>query len=179
MEAKKAVCLVNQVLNNLKVEKHPDKIRWKWLPENPNAIHLLESNIEKIDFNRLSENPNTTHFLEKHTDIICWGLLSANPNAIRLLEKYPYMIVWITLCLNPNAIHLLEQTQDKIYGEMLSQNPSIFYQSYNYPKIKSTVGDPMREPLARALNHPKKVAYMVETYYAGDYESYWYATSRS
>ena len=25
MEAKKAVCLVNQVLNNLKVEKHPEK----------------------------------------------------------------------------------------------------------------------------------------------------------
>ena len=35
-----------------------DKIGWRWLSENPNAIHLLERNIDKIDWEWLSKNPN-------------------------------------------------------------------------------------------------------------------------
>jgi hypothetical protein len=35
-----------------------DKIRWWYLSSNPNAIHLLEQNLEKIDWWCLSRNPN-------------------------------------------------------------------------------------------------------------------------
>ena len=33
-------------------------IDWYMLSKNPNAIHLLEQNIDKIDWDNLSENPN-------------------------------------------------------------------------------------------------------------------------
>ena len=35
-----------------------DKIHWKYLSENPNAIHLLEANQDKIDWYYLSKNPS-------------------------------------------------------------------------------------------------------------------------
>jgi len=34
-----------------------DKINWKQLSNNPNAIHLLEQNQDKILWSALSENP--------------------------------------------------------------------------------------------------------------------------
>ena len=36
----------------------PYKINWQSLSKNPNAIHLLEKNIEFIDWENLSSNPN-------------------------------------------------------------------------------------------------------------------------
>jgi hypothetical protein len=35
-----------------------DKINWIWLSRNPNAIHLLEQNIDNISWYWLSLNPN-------------------------------------------------------------------------------------------------------------------------
>ena len=49
-----------------------DKINWEYLSGNPNAIHLLEKNIDKIDWYMLSRNPNAIHLLEKHPDKIDW-----------------------------------------------------------------------------------------------------------
>jgi len=34
-----------------------DKIRWEWLSSNPNAMPLLEKNINKVNWLRLSSNP--------------------------------------------------------------------------------------------------------------------------
>ena len=56
------------------------KISWYHLSENPNAIHLLEQNLDKIDWKMLSSNPNAIHLLEQNLDKIDWGLLSKNPN---------------------------------------------------------------------------------------------------
>ena len=39
--------------------QHQDKIDWNCLSENPNAIHLLETNLTKIDWSTLSENTST------------------------------------------------------------------------------------------------------------------------
>ena len=40
--------------------KNLDKIDWGWvmLSKNPNAIHLLEQNIDQIDWNEVWQNPN-------------------------------------------------------------------------------------------------------------------------
>jgi len=38
-------------------------INWYNLSSNPNAIHLLEQNIDKISWNALSENPNAINLL--------------------------------------------------------------------------------------------------------------------
>ena len=50
------------------------------LCENPNAVHILEANMDKINWDILSENPNAIHILEKNIDKIEWRYLSANPS---------------------------------------------------------------------------------------------------
>jgi len=51
---------------------------------NPNAIPLLEENLDKIDWFNLSVNPMAIE------------LLKQNPAAIDLLEKNPDKINWLT-----------------------------------------------------------------------------------
>jgi hypothetical protein len=79
------------------------------LSSNPNAIHILEQNLDKIFWNRLSLNPNAIHLLEQNIDKIDWSWLSVNPNAIHLLEQNIDKIDWSWLSVNPNAIHLLSK----------------------------------------------------------------------
>ena len=38
---------------------------WKCLSGNPNAIQILEDNLDKVDWEMLSENPNAVHILKK------------------------------------------------------------------------------------------------------------------
>ena len=78
------------------------KINWSELSSNPNAIHLLENNMDKIKWRALSENQNSIHLLENNMDKINWHRLSANPNAIHLLEKNIDKIDWIVLSTNPS-----------------------------------------------------------------------------
>jgi len=56
------------------------------LSSNPNAIALLEQNLDKINWYELSQNPNAMGILEKNLDKINWIYLSGNPNAMELLE---------------------------------------------------------------------------------------------
>ena len=84
-----------------------EKIDWGFLSANPNAIHLLEKNIDKISWIYLSQNPNAIHLLKKNMDKINWIHLSANPKAIHILENNLDLICWYHLSKNPNAIHLL------------------------------------------------------------------------
>jgi hypothetical protein len=59
-----------------------DKFKEDWdkLSGNPNAIHLLEKNLDKVIWGQLSGNPNAIHILEKNLDKVNWGVLSCNPN---------------------------------------------------------------------------------------------------
>ena len=47
----------------LNIFKNPNNIYWGWLSINfnPNAIHILERNIDNINCNYLSMNPNAIH----------------------------------------------------------------------------------------------------------------------
>ena len=67
------------------------KVNLGCLSSNPNAIHLLEKNLDKVDWCWLSGNPNAIHILEKNLDKINWEMLSMNPNAIHLLAKLDYV----------------------------------------------------------------------------------------
>ena len=133
-----------------------------WIPEgnlildglshNPNAIEMLEKNIDKININCLAhQNPNAMQllvkvmniygndwcnklsrtsnklFLEKHIDKIDWWELSINPNAISILEKNLDKVSWNWLSCNENAIHLLEKNMDKIDWGNLSGNPNAIH----------------------------------------------------
>jgi hypothetical protein len=114
-----------------------DKLDCFFLSENPNAIDLLENNLNEVDWGWLSSNPNAIHILENNLDKVDWELLSDNPsaNAINLLkERIKYenlledddlddnMVDWKYLSTNPNAINLLKKNQDKIVWELLCSN---------------------------------------------------------
>ena len=58
------------------LEQNPDKIVWKYLSRNPNAMHLLEQNQDKINWEYLSTNPNAIHLLEQNPDKINWKWFS-------------------------------------------------------------------------------------------------------
>ena len=71
--------LINEYQNSYKVWKLREwidinKIQWNQLSANPNAIHLLEQNMDKIDQYRLSTNPNAIYLLEQNQDKITKAL---------------------------------------------------------------------------------------------------------
>ena len=71
------------------------KLDWDFLSENPNAINLLEANMNKINWNNLSLNPKAIYILEENFEsdgnMLNWCNLSYNINAINLLEKISSM----------------------------------------------------------------------------------------
>ena len=44
------------------------KLNIRYLSYNPNAIHILEKNLNKVDWEILTRNPNAIHILEKNLD---------------------------------------------------------------------------------------------------------------
>lgn len=109
------------------IEQNLDKICWTGLSSNPSAIHIIEKNLDKINWKILSMNPNAVHILEQHFDKIDWDYLSLNPNAIHLLEKNLDKVDWDTLSSNKNAVHILENNLDKVDWYALSKNPGAIY----------------------------------------------------
>jgi hypothetical protein len=63
------------------------------LSRNPNAIPILEKNLDKVNWFELSENSNAIHLLEKNIDKVDWLSLSSNPNAHLLLSKLDYQVM--------------------------------------------------------------------------------------
>ena len=55
-------------------------VDWFCLSSNPNAIYILEKNLDKVDWFNLSFNLNAIHILEKNLDKVNWILLSRNTN---------------------------------------------------------------------------------------------------
>ena len=55
---------------------------------NPNAIHILEKNLDKVNWGGLSTNPNAMHILEKNLDKVYWNSLLMNPNAIHMIKTW-------------------------------------------------------------------------------------------
>ena len=53
------------------------RVHWEHLSANPNAIHILEQNLDKIDWFYLSENPNAIHILEQNLEKVDWTMLSS------------------------------------------------------------------------------------------------------
>jgi len=125
------------------LERHIDKISWNDFVNNPNAIHVVEKNIDlcfgSLDWRGrtdLLRHPNFIHIVENNMDKIIDELLCSNcltilayqrePLIIDLLEKfmtkYPEKIpnssssnyFWNDLCENPAAIQIIEKNLDKL-----------------------------------------------------------------
>ena len=79
-----------------------DKIDWNYLCLNPNAIYLLEQNLDKINWVYLLGNPNTIHLLEQNLDKINWLWLSGNEsifeewNGIKYFALLHILMIFIT-----------------------------------------------------------------------------------
>ena len=43
--------------------KFNNNIKWDYLSLNPNAIWIIEQNLDKVDWYFLSENPNAIHHI--------------------------------------------------------------------------------------------------------------------
>jgi hypothetical protein len=54
---------------------------------------------KKLDWNTLSGNPNAVHVLEQNLDKVNWLFLSGNPNAVHLLEKNVKKVDWFYISL--------------------------------------------------------------------------------
>ncbi len=140
------------------IEKNLDKIDWASLSENKNAIHILEKNLDKVDWSFLCLNPNAIHILEKNLDKLNWHFLCQNPNAIHILEKNLDKINWNFLCLNPNAIHILEKNLDKVNWSILSVNPNAIHllTKLDTNKMKKNM-KPFAEELVAYVFHPVRL----------------------
>ena len=57
-----------------------NKIDWKHLSKNPNAIELLKENKNKINWSFLSKNQNALDLLKENQKNICRFNFSKNPN---------------------------------------------------------------------------------------------------
>ena len=118
-----------------------EKISWRNLSENPNAISLLERKWEE-EKELLRNDIKQYNLLKKKDYIIDWDVLSGNPKAIDLLrdkieeeKKIPKKkfdrldhnekINWAKLSASaePKVIQLLEENPTKIDWGKLSANP--------------------------------------------------------
>jgi hypothetical protein len=111
-----------------------EKLDWKKLSGNPNAIKLLDANPDKIDWHNLSGNPNGFNLIKKYAignkeqeDKILWHNLCLNSKAaIKLLEtkiqEDENNISWFFLAENPDAISIIRKYPEKINWTALSKN---------------------------------------------------------
>jgi hypothetical protein len=96
-----------------------EKLDWRWLSANPNAIELLMANPDKINWDRASMNLDTSYPIAR----------SANPNAIELLMANPDKINWGVLSRNPSAMELLT-AMPKQEKSNVFRNTSITHDSW-------------------------------------------------
>jgi len=144
-------------------KKYYNFIVWSQLSKNPDpqAVHLLESNIDKIHWPNLSGNKNAIGILLKYPHKIDWRIFSSNTNpiAIKMLEENPDKIDWCNLTRNSSAIHLLEANPDKVVWSNILLNKNIY--DYDYTKMKINM-DVLREELMMNVWKPSRVMKWLE-----------------
>ena len=79
-------------------------IDWDGLLINPNAIHLIEANIDKINLSNWD-----IYWCNRDKNLhatLLWGNLSLNPNALHLLKTHPEKFNWFLLSMNPGIFEV-------------------------------------------------------------------------
>ncbi len=147
-------------------------INWDFLSKNPNAIHILENNLDKVNWINLcfNSNPRSINILESkldifYNDIWFWNTLCNNLNAINILENNLYRINFSTLSLNPNAINILEKNMDKINLFYLSRNPNAIHLLFklDYGTMRNNMIEFNKE-LTRYVLNPKRLLNISKIY---------------
>ena len=94
-----------------------DKLIWEIVCRLPQAIHLIEMNLDKVNWSELSWNKKAFKILEENIDKIDWGKIPYTRDFMPLLEKNMDKIFWDKISYCPDAIHILEANMDKIDWE--------------------------------------------------------------
>ena len=120
-------------------------------PGTPRAISIILENTIVLDLISLSAN--------------------TNPEVLALLGAFPDVINWESLSGNPApaALEMLRACPERIDWPALSRNPGIFEAVYDYPAMRARM-DLLREDLARAAGHPRRLARLLEA--GGDIEDF-------
>ncbi len=107
-------------------------------------------------------NPNAIQLLENNIEYINWAELSLNPNAINLLERYYYKIIWHLFSNNINSVSILKDYPKKInWTSFISKNINIFEIDYEILKKRIEI---FKEELIQKCFHPNKVFYYLDVY---------------
>ena len=92
------------------------KTEWEYLCENPNAMCIIENNIDKISWEHLAKNINAISFLEKHLNNFDESIISQK------IPNYRIEDFWMNIFSNKNAINIIQkyfykkvETTDDIY----------------------------------------------------------------
>jgi hypothetical protein len=126
--------------------KNPDKLDWKRLSGNPNAIEILTANEDRIYWDEFSSNrsPDTIDLFKKNIKKLNFHKLSSNPAAIYILITNTHRIDanitgvraapigisknpdinWMKVSKNPNAFELLITNKQDINWDYLCANPN-------------------------------------------------------
>ena len=113
-----------------------DIINWRLFSTQPQFIDIIEQHLDDyVDWFSLALNPNAMHIIEKNLNRIEFSVLACNPNAISIIEKnldqYNFNIndeeFWDNLSANPNAYEILKNNIGKINWEILASNPNVIY----------------------------------------------------
>jgi hypothetical protein len=123
------------------LEQNIDKIHWSNLCLNlhPKAMPLIETYLDNLNsvneyfWTNLCKNPNAIHILEKNIDkldnIDCWYNLCSNIEAIPIIENNLDKlddICWNILCNHEKAMPMIKQNLDRLNTtcwDTLSSNP--------------------------------------------------------
>jgi hypothetical protein len=86
-----------------------DKLKWDYLSLNPHpqAIKMLEENLDKINWNFLSENPEAIHILFTNKDKINWLAFLRNPKIIYMNDYFKILSNIKNLKINKTELSIL------------------------------------------------------------------------
>jgi hypothetical protein len=124
---------------NITNAKH-NHLFWKFLSKNPNAVEILEQNIDDVNWQYICSNISVIHILYplrfKSTKID-WWFITQNPSAVSLLLQNPRQIKWDIIFSNPNAIDIIKYNVEKYPNDVnwfyLSRNPAAVDILKQYP----------------------------------------------
>lgn len=116
------------------LEHNLDKIPWKYISYNKDAMHILRKHPDKIDWDMFAGNPHedALAILFANPSTINWFFFSqnTNPRAIAYLAKHPEKIDWFALSANANAMTILSRNTPHIDWEILRENEGAYELRY-------------------------------------------------
>ena len=164
------------------LRKYPDRILWTSLARNTGkcAIALIANHLDRVNWDHLAHNtaPEAVALMAAHLDRVSWynllcntapeavALLAANLDRLRInaLDSHTEALILnhssaVNSIIANNIYRIMMNSEfgETKTTEILSANPNIFIEKYDYAAMRAAM-DVHREELAKAAFHPKRLA---------------------